>query len=132
MIVVIVASATIVAAIVARALASMGRRDPRLWLPVFRAKRKMKRLAKARGVPVGLFHFGATAIDPKYLSVWITTEKDYERDLLKDDPEFEIECRGQLLKCGYPATAVPLVGITMQSQQTVDKNSGGRWVNAIQ
>lgn len=105
----------------------------RLSPRVFLAKRRIARLASQRGIrPKWVSSIGAIGIDPKHLSIWIAVDKDWERDELLQDSNFEAACREVLLRCGYPSGAVLFVGIAVESQQTVDRDSGGNWRWAMQ
>jgi hypothetical protein len=100
----------------------------RLWPSLFLAKRRIKHLAKVRGIPPKfIVQIGAICIDPKHLALWIATDKDWERDQLLQDSTLAADCHAALLRSGYPPDAVPHVGIAIESQQTVDRDCAGSW-----
>lgn len=98
-----------------------------LWLTIYRAKKKIKKLVREVCAHSNLFSFGATEIDPKYFGIWITTKTDSERDNLRTKPELIDKFRTALLEAGYPREAVPEVGFQFESQETVNRDFGGSW-----
>jgi hypothetical protein len=98
-----------------------------LWLKIFRAKKKIKRLVRQIYADANLFSFGATNIDPQYLAIWITTQTDSERDNLRAKPELIDKFRTTLSEAGYPREAVPKVGFEFESQETVNRDFHGSW-----
>lgn len=100
---------------------------------VWRVKRRVKRCARLRGIaPVRVCAFGSVHIHPDHLSVWVKTGKDWERDQLRQDSTFDEEFRRALIKYGYPEASVAKVGLTIESQETVDRKCGGNWRYAMQ
>jgi len=95
---------------------------------VRRIERAMKRLAKARSSePTWVAEYGAFYIDPRHLVYWICVKTDAERDRLASDQEFGRELRELLVTFDYPAEARNHVHIGFESQETVDRRSGGNW-----
>jgi hypothetical protein len=104
----------------------------RLSPKIFMAKRRIRQLALTRGIrPKWTSSIGAIGVDPKHLAFWIATDKDWERDQLLEDLTFRPDCLEALLQCGYPEEAVPFVGVTVESQETVDRDFFGRWQGAM-
>ncbi len=105
----------------------------RLWLAIHRAKRQIKEFAQHRcpGADV-LSKTGAIHIDPRHLAIWITTKTDEERDSLRRDLSLYQQLCNALLRAGYPADAVPLIHFSIESQETVDREYGGHWSEAIE
>jgi hypothetical protein len=100
----------------------------RLSPKILMAKRRMRQLVRTRGIrPKWISSIGAIDVDPKHLAFWVATDKDWERDQLLEDLSFRRDCLEALLQCGYPAKAVPFVGVAVESQQTVDRDFFGRW-----
>ena len=102
----------------------------KLWLTIRRARGEVKKLARRRCPDAKVFSFGATDIDPRHLAIWITTRTDEERDRLRQDTSLHQQIRDALLQVGYPGAAVPLVALTFESQETVDRDFGGNWYYA--
>lgn len=71
--------------------------------------------------------YGAYDIDPKYLVIWICIETDKEKSVLNSQSDLKIRMRNVLFQHGYPETAIPFVHIEFESQETVDRESGGSW-----
>jgi hypothetical protein len=104
----------------------------RLSPKIFMAKRRIRQLALTRGIqPKWISSIGAIDVDPKHLAFWIATDKDWERDELLGGLSFRNDCLEALLRCGYPEEAVPFVAVAVESQQTVDRDSFGRWYWAM-
>ena len=74
-----------------------------------------------------ILHYGANWIDPKYLVIWICVKTDTERVILNDDVELIAEAKKELVKNGYPAHVMNEIHIGAESQETVDRESGGNW-----
>lgn len=71
--------------------------------------------------------FGDYMSDPKNLVFWVCVQTDAERDFLKADTILNRKLRGLFEKYEYPADAQDLVLIGFESQETVDRESGGNW-----
>lgn len=71
--------------------------------------------------------YGAYDIDPKDLVFWICVQTDDERDLLIVDDVLMRKLRGLFERYEYPEAARNKVHIGFESQQTVDRVSGGNW-----
>jgi hypothetical protein len=98
------------------------------WPTIFLVKREVKQLARQRGVELTrIWWLGAILRSPAYLSLWISTEKDWERDQLDRDRSFAADINAALLRYGYPSEAVQYVGVVVESQQTVDREFAGSW-----
>ncbi len=105
----------------------------RLWLTIRRAKRAIRNVARQRVPNAGTFSVhGATAINPENVGFWITTSTDNERDLLRQAPETYEQFCDALMRAGYPQDAVPRVHFRIESQETVDRDYGGRWGEATE
>jgi hypothetical protein len=73
---------------------------------------------------------GMSSIDPQYLCILINVDTDSEKTQLLEDKELEKNVRQVALDAGYPAQSVPLIGISIESQQTVDRDWQGNWFYA--
>jgi len=107
--------------------------DWRLWSAICRARRYIKAVARKR-VPTAevVSRQGATKISPGHLSFGIRTQTDRDRDILCQDPDIHKEFRDALIKAGYPAETHPVVHFGIQAQETVDRDYGGRWNEALE
>lgn len=102
-----------------------------LQAAVARAEEAM-RLHIRRTIPqAGVFSIGAFYLHPANLAFWVSTVTDAERDALLADPGFVAAMRAILLDAGYPADAVPLVGFTAESAETVQRDWGGSWWHRV-
>ena len=77
------------------------------------------------------FHFGAYHIDPQHMAFWIMTETDAERDAVLTEGVADAAFRRALAERGYPRKAIPLITVTAESQETVDRDFGGNWWHAV-
>ncbi len=102
-----------------------------LALSIWHAKRKIRNIARRYCRRAKVFSLGAIRVNPRHLAIWITTQTDEERDLMRASPELVPEFRRVLLAAGYPPVAVPEVGFEFESQQTVDRDYGGNWRYAV-
>lgn len=71
--------------------------------------------------------YGAYDIDPKHLVYWICMESDAVKHELEKNIELNKTLRDLLEKHQYPAEAQKDVYIGFESQETVDRESGGNW-----
>lgn len=62
---------------------------------------------------------------------WSTTAIDRERDLLCEDPMIYRQFCNAVLGTGYPPDAISSVHFRIQSQETVNRDYGGRRHEAI-
>ena len=72
-------------------------------------------------------HYGAIEIDPKYLVFWICVESDMIKLNLQKSQQLENALRKTLADNNYPANARSSVLIGFESQETVNRESGGNW-----
>lgn len=86
-----------------------------------------------RTIPgAGVISLGAVDLYPGTLAFWVTTPTDAQRDaLLADQAGFEATLREIVRASGYPEDAVPLVGFTAESEETVERNYNGNWYHAM-
>jgi len=98
-----------------------------LYPSILRSRRAIRRILRMRGQDFRVHSFGATHIDPRHLCVCIDVDTDVERDAIREDAELLDHCREVILAAGYPAESVPLIGFSIESQETVDRDWGGNW-----
>ena len=107
--------------------------DWKRWPTIRRARKRIREVARQRCSTAKVFsHQGATKIDPRYLNFLITTDTDRERDLMRNDSQIYEQFCNALLNAGYPRQAIPSVHFSIESQETVDRDYGGRWNEATQ
>lgn len=105
--------------------------DWKLFPAIWRARAELREVARKRVPNANIFSVQeATAIDSRLVDFWITTDTDKERDLLAADPEIYIHFCDALARAGYPPSAITGVHFRIQSQETVDREYGGRWREA--
>ncbi len=98
---------------------------------ITKTEKAVKELARQKYKSCNVLSFGATDIDPKHLAIWITTDTDSQRDILSKDASFKEAVRGILRENGYPERAIPFVGITFESEETVQRDYDGNWWHAV-
>ncbi|HVU15604.1 MAG TPA: hypothetical protein VHD32_01670 [Candidatus Didemnitutus sp.] len=72
-------------------------------------------------------HYGANDIHPKHLVYWICVQTDAEKKRLEEDPDLYRKLRTLLTDYQYPLAGRNEVHIGFESQETVDRESGGNW-----
>ncbi|MCX8525026.1 hypothetical protein OF897_13990 [Chryseobacterium formosus] len=72
-------------------------------------------------------YFGAYDINPKNLVFWICIESDKEKNKLKNDTLLMNMLKNLLIKYNYPRSAIELIFIDFQSQETIDREYAGNW-----
>jgi hypothetical protein len=77
--------------------------------------------------PFTVIHYGANDIHPSHLVYWICVQSDAEKRRLEDDVGLMQELRGLLAQHDYPEEGRRGVHIGYESQETVDRESGGNW-----
>jgi hypothetical protein len=88
----------------------------------------LKAIVSAYAVePYWVTHYGANHIHPKHLVYWICVRSDAERDRLARDEGLMKRLRAALDARGYPIEGRADVHIGFESQETVDRVSGGNW-----
>ncbi len=94
---------------------------------ITRAEHAILAYVKLRYPNAREFSFGAVHLDPAHLAIWITVDRDEERDKLSNDRETIPAFRRLLAEAGYPQEAVPAVKFAFESQETVNRDYGGSW-----
>lgn len=106
--------------------------DWRLWPAIRRARHEIGLIARQRIPHAEVYSSqGATAISPGYLSFCIRTNTDKERDILREDLTIHQQFRDALVRAGYPEATNPVVHFGIESQETVDRDYGGSWHEAM-
>src|SRR5215469_10727780 len=59
--------------------------------------------------------------------VWIKTATDGERTILQKESSLTSQFEDVLLGVGYPAIDIRLLQFVIESQETVNKDFGGKW-----
>lgn len=85
------------------------------------------KIAAATNEKYWVTHYGANDIHPKHLVYWICVKSDAEKRRLEADQELYRSLRGLLEEYQYPAEGRDGVHIGFESQETVDRESGGNW-----
>jgi len=101
--------------------------DIRLWPRVHQAKRYIyDEVLRKRGVLAKVYmNQSATRADPRYLSIWVITNTDTEREVLRSSENFIAEVREQLRRAKYPSLSIDHVKIGVESRQTIEAEYGG-------
>ena len=95
---------------------------------VARIQRAIERLAKTSArEPAWVTHYGAFDIHPRHLVYWICVKTDAERNRLRADEGLAARLRQTLVDYDYPWEGRDEVHIGFESQETVDRDSGGNW-----
>jgi hypothetical protein len=74
-------------------------------------------------------HYGANHIHPKHLVYWIVVGSDHEKRRLESDSALMTALRDLLVRYEYPIEGRAGVHIGFESQETVDRESGGNFYN---
>ncbi len=72
-------------------------------------------------------HYGANDIHPKHLVYWICVESEQERQKLSTNQQLKNDLRALLVTHNYPIEGRAGVRIGFESQEAVDRDSGGNW-----
>jgi hypothetical protein len=72
-------------------------------------------------------HYGAVNIDPRHLVYWIVVRSDHEKRRLEADAALMAALRAFLERYEYPVAGRDGVHIGFESQETVDRESGGNF-----
>lgn len=76
---------------------------------------------------VNVVWYGAYDINPKHLVFWVCVHTDAMKNELISNKTLYKQLRDLLQKHNYPEEARPHVHIGFESQETVDRTSGGNW-----
>jgi hypothetical protein len=104
-----------------------------LYWKLCRIRRAVKQLLAAKGVVEAksvsprIFWIGSYDIDPGNLFFVIGVQTDRERDRLRVDEQFSEQLRQALVTVDWPEAARPHVKFEIESDETVNRDSGGNW-----
>ena len=130
---IVVLAAIVLCWVVAVSLSVKGNFSWRLLFISFCAKRRMERIISHRSPTARIFsRQGSTRTNARLLAYWVATNTDEERDLWRRDQSLVEDLRRVLFHCGYPSEAVPFVSFVFESQETVDRDYGGSWPEAME
>ena len=76
---------------------------------------------------VWVTHYGAFDIHPRHLAYWLCVKTDAEKQRLIADETLMRKLREVLVAYAYPPEGRDSVHIGFESQETVDRESGGNW-----
>jgi hypothetical protein len=98
----------------------------KFWLTVRRARLEIEAIARQYCPTAKADSFRCAT--PKHFSFRIAVRTDRERDHMNGEPRLFQQLTGALLRVGYPADAFPFVHFRIESQETVDRDYGGSWI----
>jgi hypothetical protein len=97
-----------------------------------KAKRELQDRIQDRAPGAKVSDLGCIGdLGPESLGVWVKTRTDAERDGLLADATLKQTLDQALSQAGYPEAAIPHVELTIQSQETVDRDYEGNWFYAM-
>lgn len=94
---------------------------------IWRIESALKALLRSVGIMPLVWSFGAYYIDPKHLVFVVGVPSDAERESLKSDRIFLEKMQMLLERFRWPAKARPFVQFSIESQETVERESNGNW-----
>jgi hypothetical protein len=105
----------------------------RRWIRIRRAKREIVRLVSQR-VPNArvISEPGASLMNIERMSYVIATDTDRQAESLREEyPKlYSLLCQA-MTRVGYPEEAVAKLTFPIESQETVDREFGGSWQQAL-
>jgi hypothetical protein len=105
----------------------------RHWMRIRRAKREIEKLVSPKLPNVRVLSTpGASLVDLDRAYFVIVTRTDEEAETLrKDYPSLYSQLCEAMIRVGYSSAAVPRLSFPVESQQTIDREFGGSWREAI-
>jgi hypothetical protein len=98
--------------------------------PIWKTRRGVRKLLCRNFPDAKVSSMGMSSIDPRYFCILIDVKTDSEKRELLEDTDLRKSIRQAALDAGYPAESVPLIEVSIESQQTVDRDWGGNWYHA--
>lgn len=80
---------------------------------------------------VHVFSFGTVDSEPKYLSIWVVTKTDKEKNIIINTLDINKKFTDILIKIECPEDAKKHITFTVESQETVDREYEGNWWNVV-
>jgi hypothetical protein len=80
---------------------------------------------------VRLFSLHTPVGTPPVIAVWIVTETDEERDLLRADPALQPKLARLFRATPFPGGARPAPAFALESEETVAREHGGNWWTVV-
>ena len=74
-----------------------------------------------------IIYYGANYVHPGFLAFWICVQSDRERDRLRSNRGLMNRLRQTFVDADYPEDGRDDVDIGFESQETVNRESGGDW-----
>jgi len=105
----------------------------RRWLRIRRAKREIAKVVSSKLARVRIFVTpGASFMNLQRIHFVIGTDTEEETDsLLKDYPILYSQLCEAMIRVGFFPDAIPLPRFPVISQQTIDRDFGGSWREAM-
>lgn len=94
---------------------------------IWRIESSIERLVLDQGFEPKVWSFGAYYIDPKYLVFVVGVTTDEAKETLKQSDNFNASMRALLGTFNWPKQARENVVFSIESQETVDRDSNGNW-----
>lgn len=95
---------------------------------VIRIQQAMQAIVEGEsGERAWVTYSGAVSIDPRHLSYCVCVETDAEKKRLESRWPLRNRLFGLLVENGFPDDCRDSVRILFESQETVDRESGGNW-----
>ena len=105
----------------------------RRWIRTRRAKREIVRLLWQRLPNVRVISTpGGSLFNIERMSYVIATDTDSQAESLRQDyPNLYSQLCQAMIRVGYPEAAVAKMMFPIESQETVDREFGGSWQQAL-
>ena len=91
----------------------------------------MRAMMAARSLRPSVWSWGAYGIDPKNIAFFMAVDTDQQKRALLDNPAVEAEFRALLARHDWPEQARQGVLFSVESEETVQRESGGSWYHHL-